>query len=268
MRIMRSGPVVAFGLLFLTIPIQGQQTSSPAPRDASTVSLLQRSLAALAGSATVKDVTLSGNANWIAGSDNESGSATLKATAIGQGRVDLNLSDGQRSEVVDASQAAATGSWCGPDGIWYATVTHNLYSDPTWFFPTFLISRALSTPSYAISSADAESLEGLAVEHIAIYQAAGLAAQQATKIQGLGEIDLYLNASTLLPVQVVFNTHADTNVLVNIPVAIDYSNYQVAQGVSIPYHIQKTINNGLALDLTVSSVQVNSGLSATEFQAQ
>lgn len=268
MRIMRSGPVVAFGLLLLTIPIQAQQTSTPAPRDTAAVSLLQRSLAALVGTNTVKDVTLTGSANYIAGSDEESGSATLKATAIGQARVDLVLSGGQRSEVVDVSQNPPVGSWCGADGVWHPAVPHNLFSDPTWFFPAFLINRALTTPGYAISSADAESLEGLAVEHIAIYQAAGLAAQQATKTQGLGEIDLYLNASTLIPVQLVFYTHADTNLLINIPVAIEFSNYQVVQGVSVPYHIQKYINNGLTLDLTVSGVQLNSSLSATEFQVQ
>ncbi|HKF51232.1 MAG TPA: hypothetical protein VKB26_02880, partial [Candidatus Acidoferrales bacterium] len=142
-----------------------------------------------------------------------------------------------------------------------------LFNDPSWFFSLFLIQRALAGNGYAISQADAESVDGVAVEHVAIYQPSGFAAQQATKIQGLGEVDLYLNASTLLPVRLVFNMHSDSSALVNIPVAIEYANYQVVQGVSVPYHIQKYINNGLALDLTVSSVQMNSGLSATDFQA-
>lgn len=269
MRIARAVLLVSLLVLVSSVSM-AQQTavSTPAPRDAQAVSVLQRSLAALAGTTSLTDVTLNANANYVAGSDEETGSATLKATAIGRGRVDLSLSGGQRSEVMDASQAAPTGSWCGPDGAWHATVAHNLYSDPTWFFPIFLIRRAVTGTDYAISPMDAETQNGVAVEHIAIYQSSGFAAQQATKIQGLGEIDLYLNVSTLLPVRLVFNTHADTNVLVNIPVAIEYSNYQLVQGVSIPYHIQKYINNGLALDLTVSSAQMNSGLSATEFQAQ
>ncbi|HKW87405.1 MAG TPA: hypothetical protein VJN21_01470 [Candidatus Acidoferrales bacterium] len=267
MRIQRFVSIFLASLL-ISVSLNAQQTTSVAARDPIAASLLQRSLAALTGTATVNDVTLSGNANWIAGSDNETGSATLKATALAQRRVELSLSGGQRSEVVDASQAVPTGSWCGTDGTWHAMVAHNLYTDPTWFFPTFLISRALTGAGYAISPADAESLDSIAVEHIVIYQPSGLAAQQATKVEGLGEIDLYLNASTLLPVRLVFNVHADTNLLVNIQVAIDYSNYQVVQGVSVPYHIQKYINNGLALDLTVSNVQVNSGLSASDFQAQ
>lgn len=269
MRIARS-VLLMFSFVLVSSVSSAQQTaiSTPAPRDAQAVSVLQRSLAALVGTTNLTDVTLNASASWTAGSDEETGSATLKATAVGQGRVDLSLSNGSRSEVMDASQPAPTGSWCGTDGTWHATVTHNLYSDPTWFFPTFLIRRALAGTGYAISPADAESLEGIAVEHVSIYQTAGFAAQQATKTQGLGEIDLYLNASTLLPVQLTFNTHADTNALINIPVAIEYSNYQVVQGASVPYHIQKYINNGLTLDLTVSNAQVNSGLSATDFQAQ
>ena len=273
MRLVRLVPVVAFTFLFSAIPIQAQQSvatvPTPAPRDAQSVLVLQRSLAALVGTTTVKDVTLNANANWVAGSDEESGSATLKATAIGQGRIDLSLSNGPRSEVIDASQAAPTGSWAGPDRTWHAMAGHNVYTDPTWFFPTFLINRALSTPSYAISPMDAETQNGVAVEHIKIYQQqSGLTTDLATLVQGLSQIDLYFNPSTLLPVSIAFSTHPDNDALLNIPIQITFSNYQVVQGVSIPYHIQKYIQNGLALDVTVISVQVNSGLSATDFQAQ
>lgn len=267
MRFMRSGPVVVFGLLFLTIPIQAQQTSTPAPRDAGAVSLLQRSLAAMVGKNPVNDVTLTGSANYIAGSDNETGSATLKATAIGQGRVDLSLSNGPRSEVIDASQAAPVGNSCGSDGIWHAMAGHNLMTDPTWFFPAFLISRALSTSTYVISPMDAETQNGIAVDHVRIYQQPN-SSDSAALLQGLSQIDIYLNSSTLLPVSISFNTHPDNNALMNIPIQINFSNYQTVQGISVPYHVQKYIENGLALDLAISSIQVNSGLSASDFQAQ
>ena len=245
-----------------------QQSTPPGPRDAQAVSLLQRSFAALTGATTKNDVTLTGSANFIAGSDEESGSATLKATAIGQGRIDLSLSGGQRSEVVDISQTPPVGNWCGTDGIWHSMAAHNLFSDPTWFFPTFLINRALSGANYAISPMDAETQDGIAVEHVRIYQQPALATDVATLLQNLSQIDIYLNASTLLPVSISFNTHADNNAFVNIPIQIEFSNYQVVQGVSAPYHIQKYIQNGLALDLTITSVQLNSGLSASDFQAQ
>lgn len=267
MRLMRLGPVFAFSLLFSAVPIQAQQAvaTAPVPRDAQSILVLQRSLAALVGTNTVKDVTLNANANWIAGSDDESGSATLKATAIGQGRIDLSLSGGQRSEVIDVSQVPSAGSWRDPDGTWHTMVAHNLFTDPSWFFPTFLINRVLAPSSYAISPVDAEMRDGVAVEHLKVYQDDSDA---IALIQNLSQIDLYLDASTLLPVSISFNTHADNNALINIPIEIRFSDYQVVQGVLVPYHIQKYIQNGLALDVTVTGVQVNSGLSATDFQAQ
>jgi len=267
--------VTRFATLFLgsflmSFPVVAQQPTpaAPAPRDAQAVLLLQRSLAALMGTAPVNDVTLSGTVTRIAGSDNESGTVTLKATAVGQGRIDLNLPSGQRSDVIDISQASPIGNWSGPDGAWHPIAGHNLLGDPSWFFPTFLIHRALSAPNYAVSPMDAETKGGVAVEHLMIYQQSGPSSPQAALMQGLSQIDIYLNASTLLPVAVLFNAHPDDNALVNIPIQITFSNYQVVQGASVPYHIQRYVQNGLVLDVNVTGAQLNSGLSATDFQAQ
>jgi len=99
------------GSLLMSLPVVAQQPTPAAPRDAQAVLVLQRSLAALIGTATVNDVTLTGTVTRIAGSDNESGTATLKATAVGQGRVDLSLPSGQRNEVTDSSQTSPVGNW-------------------------------------------------------------------------------------------------------------------------------------------------------------
>ncbi len=258
------------GSLLMSLPVVAQQPTPamPAPRDAQAVLVLQRSLAALSGTAPVNDVTLSGTATRIAGSDNESGTVTLKATAMGQGRIDLNLPSGQRSDVIDISQASPVGDWSGPDGAWHPIAAHNLFGDPSWFFPTFLIHRALSAPNYAISPMNAETKDGVAVEHLTIYQQSGPPSPQSALMQGLSQIDIYLNASTLLPAAILFNAHPDDNALVNIPIQIAFSNYQVVQGATVPHHIQKYIQNGLALDVSVTDVQVNTGLPATDFQAQ
>ncbi|HEV2422871.1 MAG TPA: hypothetical protein VGS59_14260 [Candidatus Acidoferrales bacterium] len=265
MRIARS--VLLVFLFVLVLRVLNAQPA-PAPRDAHAVALLQRSLSALVGTNTLNDATLTGYANYIAGSDEETGSVTLKATAIGQGRADLSLSNGKRSEVIDTSQATPVGSWCGADGVWHPMVAHNLYTDPSWFSPAFLISRARSNVNYAISPLDAETQNGVAVEHVRIYFQSDGSLDPPTLVQGLSQIDIYLNASTLLPVSIAFNTHADNNALLNIPIQVTFSNYQLVQGISVPYHVQKYVQNGLALDVTVTGVQFNSGLSTSDFQVQ
>lgn len=261
-------PALLLFISFVTPTVLNAQVSTTAPRDPQGVTLLQRSLAALVGTSTVKDVTLNGNATWIAGSDNETGTATLKATSIGQGRIDLSLTAGQRSEVVDISQTPSTGNWSGPDSIWHAIAYHNLFTDPSWFFPTFLVARVLSTSGYVVNAPDNETKNGISVEHIMVYQQPAQTDASAKLITSLSQIDIYLDASTLLPVAVDFNLHPDNNAQVNISTEIRFSSFQNVQGIAVPYHVQRYMNNGLTLDLTVTGVQVNSGISATAFQVQ
>lgn len=267
MRIQNLIPIF-ISCLLVSVPLNAQQSAPTAPRDPQSVTLLQRSLVALVGTTTVSDVTLTGTANSIAGSDNETGAATLKATAIGQSRVDLSLSNSQRSEVRDISAAPPTGSWSGPDGTFHPMAAHNLFTDPAWFFPAFLISRVLSNPRYAVMPADEETKEDFAVEHITVYEKATHASQSASLAESLSRTDIYLNASTLIPVAVSFVMHADNDALINIPTEIRFSNYQDTQGVSVPYRIQKYVDNGLVLDLVLQTVQFNSGLVASEFTAR
>ena len=73
-----------------------QQTSSASPQP---LQILHQALAALTGTTPASDVTLSGTVQYIAGADDETGTAVLKAIATGASRVDLSLPSGQRSEV-------------------------------------------------------------------------------------------------------------------------------------------------------------------------
>lgn len=262
--------VILFACLYGPASIVAQQVSSsaPAPRDPQAIVLIQRSLAAITGTTSINDITLSGSVTRIAGSDSDLGTVTLKATALGQAKIDLNLPSGQRSEITDISQAPPTGSWSGPDGTWHTTANHNLWTDPTWFYPTFLIGRVLSNSGYAISVADSQTLNGAAVQHITVTQQFSVPQQQLALLQGLSKVDIYLDSSNLLPVAMAFNIHPDNDALTNIPIRIEFANYQTVQNAQVPYHIQRFINNGLALDLTVSTVQINTGLTASDFVAR
>lgn len=262
------------GSFLMSLPVVAQQPTqaAPAPRDAQTVLLLQRSLAALTGTTPVNDVTLSGTVTRIAGSDNDSGTATLKATTVGQARIDLNLPSGQRSEVRDTSANPLAGSWSGPDGNWHPIAGHNLRTDPTWFFPEFLIHRVLSNPAFSISPVDAEIMDGIEVQHFVVIQQIDGSGQLPASIQGLlrglTRIDIYLNSSSLLPTAIAFNDHPDVDAGLNIPIEIKFLNYQRFSGVTIPYHVQRYLNNELVLDLTVQTIQINSNLPSTDFQVQ
>ena len=122
--------------LSLSLSLAGQQTATSSPQ---ALQLLQQSLAALTGGQPIADITLTGIAHRIAGSDDESGSATLKALAAGAARMDLSLSMGQRSEIVNLTGPTPAGSWSGPDGVSQPMAYHNLLTEPACFFPAFAI---------------------------------------------------------------------------------------------------------------------------------
>jgi len=244
------------------------QTTTTANRDPQAVVLLQRSLSALSGGVVIQDVRLTGSVRRVAGSVDESGTLTLEGAASGQTRVDMVLPSGERREVRDQSSDGRTGSWSGPDGSWHPVAGHNLWTGRTWFFPAFVIARALGDADYAISAANAEKFGGASVEHITVTQQYDGAVKLPPLLQKISRIDIYLDSSTLLPAGVAFDVHPDNASSTNIPVKVEYSDYRQAAGALVPYHVRRYIQNGLVLDVTVSGVQINAELPDSDFQAQ
>ncbi|HTF25133.1 MAG TPA: hypothetical protein VK937_14645, partial [Candidatus Limnocylindria bacterium] len=115
MRVVRLVLSVSISFL-LSITLAAQQTTTSSPQ----ALLLQRSAAALSGGQTLTDVTLSGIARRIAGSDDESGTAVLKALVTGESSVDFSFPSGPRSEVRANSTTGPVGSWLAPDGTSHA----------------------------------------------------------------------------------------------------------------------------------------------------
>lgn len=245
---------------------RNQQATTPATKDAGGVQLLQKSLLALNGATAVTDVTLSGTAARTVGSDSQTGTAEMKATAVGQSRMDLALSGGNRTEIVDASLQTPQGGWSGPDGANHAMSGHNATATPTWYFPAFILAKALTDADYAVSAPDAETHNGEAVEHISVYQqAAGVPERAAQIMQHLSQVEIYLDSTTLLPAAIAFNTPPDNNLLLDIPVEVRFSNYQKISGAEVAFHVQKYLNRGLILDLQLTNASFNSGLAASTF---
>ncbi len=87
-------------------------------------------------------------------------------------------------------------------------------------------------------------------------------------IHALSSEDIYLDSTSLIPVAFRFNSHPDDDEDTNILVEIAFHNYQQINGVRLPMRVQKLINGGLALDVTVTSIVLNSGLTNAQFALQ
>lgn len=258
--------VLVCALLILNAPLPSPAQQATPVTSPQALALLQQSLSALTGGHLMSDVTLTAAANTIAGSDDESGTATLKAVAIGASSVNLSFSSGQRSEIINTSAITPTGSWSGPDGVAHAAVFHNLLTGPFWFFPAFALAANSSAPAALVTYIGHETHNGQAVEHLTIAQSSPSADPPGgPSYSHLTQLDFFLDSTTLLPVALDFNVHPDNNALLDIPVEIQFTSYTAVNGAQIPYHIQKFLNNTLALDLQIQSATFNSGLSTSSF---
>ncbi len=254
-------PLVVLALSVL--PSLAQQV--PAAGNPQAIQLLQRALSATTKGAPLQDITLTGTARRITGSDDETGQAILKALGTGESRIDLNLPSGQRSEVRAISNHCQVGSWSGPDGIVHPVPNHNLSTDPGWF-PAFTFVSALSAQSATIAYVGPETRDGQSVIHLtASRQFAQLPAQAANLMEHLSQTEIFLDANTLLPAALSFNIHPDNNALLDIPIEIRFSDYRSVNGAQVPFHVQKFLNNGLILDLQFQNVTLNTGLTASSF---
>ncbi len=243
------------------------QSTSSTTSSPQAASLLTQSAKALTGSVPISDATLTGTAEWIAGSDDETGTAVYKAVS-GAHRLDLTFRNGTRSEIVSTSNGIPSGSWIGLDGVSHSIANHNLMSDAGWF-PAFTLGNLISSSNTVLLYVGQETRNGASVIHVSGSKVfPNLSGNSASIRQHLTQADLYLDSTTLLPVSYVFNLHPDNNALQDIPAEIQYSNYQTVGGIQFPFHIQKFVNGSLALDFQVQSVSLNTGITAVQISAQ
>jgi hypothetical protein len=253
---------------FLPNATQAQKTAATPTSDPQAVTLANQSFSALVGRTQINDVTLTGTIVRTAGSDVGTGTVTLKALGTSQSRLDMSLSDGQHSEIRNLSNGSPQGLWIAANNSAHSAANHNSMTDAAWFFPALTILSQASNTTLLFTYVGQETRNGNSVQHIRASQNISSSVDPSGLIQALSTEDIYLDASSLLPVALTFNAHPDSNALANIPVEVGFSNYQVVNGVKIPFRIQELFNGTLFLDVTVQSAAVNSGLTNADFSAQ
>jgi hypothetical protein len=105
----------------------------------------------------------------------------------------------------------------------------------------------------------------MAVEHLRFSRVIAAKPKAAAEIGRLSTVDVYVDPTSLLTVAIAFNAHPDDDESTDIPVKILFSGYRLVNGVNVPFHIQKLMNNGLTLDIAIDSAVFNSGLPDADF---
>ena len=137
-------------------------------------------------------------------------------------------------------------------------------TDSAWFAPPLSVLSQLSNPNLIVLYIGQESRNGEAVQHLH-FETQSANVDPSGLLQHLSAEEVYLDASSFLPVAITFNTHPDNDAGTDIPVKIDFSNYTRVNGAQIPFHVQKYLNGSLFLDLVIQSAVLNSGISQSAF---
>jgi len=247
-------------VLFLLVGISTLAQTSTRVSQWQATSLAQKSIAALTGKATLQDVTLNVDAISVLGSDYEMGSGLLRAQGFSLSRVDLNLGNGTRSEFRAITAQGPAGGWKTNGAALRSYANHNCKTDAAWFFPAFTSLSQYGNRAYVFQYLGQKQHGGVNAEHIRIYQTTGIAL-----LEHLSTEDFYLDPTTLLPLAIAFQVHPDTDGSKDIPAEVRFANYHSVNGIQVPFHIQRLLNGGLILDVTVTSATFNSGLPSSTF---
>lgn len=233
------------------------QTSPPAGASLTATTLLQNASQAFSKGQPVHTVTLTGTANWIVGGDNENGNIALVANSDGSYQINLEMGQSSRTEIQTPFAQGQQCTWAGSDGVAQAVSGHNCMQSVAWFLPEVALFGNLQPQAVGTllvgSSATAQT-PGLDLRQQQSVVPNYVSANIASLYTHLSAVDIFYNPTTYLPLSVTYETHPDGNATLDIPVQVEFSNYQTVGGITVPFHIQRYVNGVLALDITISNV--------------
>lgn len=243
-------PILIF-LLFCSLNLAlSAQTARSAPAAGTALPAITFSNAGF-----VSSIQMSGSVTRIYGSDQQTGTVTLQASANGQSRMDLQLQKGSLIETQSAS-TAYEGQCTSTDfdGVVHAAATHNCWRGTVWFLPQLTLQSGAGWADTVASSVMAA--DGGVNLHLERHPNATMSAEAAGVIARFSSVDLKIDPSGQ-PVSLAFDTHPENDSSIDIPTEMRFSDYRTVSGVSVPFRIQKFINDGLVLDLQITAAQIN-----------
>lgn len=270
-------------LCFASVAASAQQTISGSttggPQTPQAASIIEQSIAALTRGTPVTDVTMTGTYTVTNHAGTQTGTITMVATASGQGQSTVTLPSGTYTETRSISAGSAIMTQTGSDGVAHTITTQTAVSpNPAWFCPALVLASA-SSANYSSTYVGQETLNGGAVQHLALWWLPGSTRGGAGSTpqfwQQITQHDIYLDASSMLPVAMTFLLHPYSPTAPNEPFVpyrgsnfdrtaqIAFSDYQIIQGRPVALHIHGTLpTSGTATvitDIQISSVAFNTG---------
>lgn len=237
---------------------RGQQTATSVQHDAQAVAIVQQSVAAMARSAP-SDSTAVGTVTIVEGSTTQSG--TIQVLTLGTDRTSetLNLASGTRTVIYSNGDAKEiTGTQAADPPL------ETIVTDQCPDFPLPLLLGALNKADVSFVYVGAETLNGTAVQHVRFWNSFA-SKPRHQKLAPFSLRDIWLDASSGLPLKVAYLRRAGGGATPAIPVEVFFANYTNSGGVLYPFEINKSYNGTPWQTITIQSVMFDTGLTKSQF---
>ncbi len=232
--------------------------SSPAFTQTPTT-FQQQTQAAVSGGRTFSAMNLTATAEWIAGSDHETGTAQLQANVDGSTNVQLALGKASRTEVQTKTDTSRTCTWTDSAATSHEVLGPNCQIAIPWFAPGLFAQSSAVLPALLETTDDGVVSKDNSSFHQVSYllKLTGASTSITDRMVKQSTVKVFYDPETHLPSSLEYSIHADNDDLKSVPVRVTFSNYQSASGVMLPMHIERFINHTLQLklDLTNTSIQ-------------
>jgi hypothetical protein len=245
-------------LILLLVFVASAQTQPQS--DPQAVSFASQSIAAMTGGNAIGDVTLTANVSWIPGPEPQAGTGVLLAKGTSESRIDIALSSSSKRTEIRNALSGPAGKWVNPDGTSGLYALHNCLTDAAWFFPALSSLTNIANSGFLFSYVGEETWNGLSTQHLRVSQ------DNPVGTQRLSAMDFYIDPTSFLVLGVAYKTHPDSNMNVDLLSEVHFADYQLVNGIEVPFHIQRLQNGTLMMDVNVTGASFNSGLSDAAFQ--
>jgi hypothetical protein len=243
-----------------------KESAIPTPDSQAAILLNRVFRVVTAGGLPISDVTIRGTVERTTGLNHEEGTAVLSALRTGESKIEFSFPSGDLREIHAISPNGPVGYWSGADGVLHPLSTSNILVDSAWFAPALMLRKLAESPDTVASASNPETHGGIASQHLSVSSHFPQAPKSVSSLMQLhSRMEIYFDASSLLPNALEFNAHPDKDASRDIPVEIKYSDFRAVQGITTPFHIQQYMNGGLILDLEILTVDVNRGISKSSF---
>ena len=245
-------------ILFFLSHLFFQQSASVVPRDPQATALLQSAVRSMSGNAPTDSVA-TGNVVVVAGSLTTSG--TIRILTRGTDETSEQFSLSQSTDTTVYSRGAANATTYGKTESLSLERTASSLSAA---FPLPYLVSAIANPDEAIQYVGLETLGQAQVRHIRTWNTY----KSNPSLQFLSDFtitDIWLDASTNLPLTISFTRRDGSGSQPKIPIAFSYSDFRSASVVLYPYQIQESVNGTHWATITIQSVALNTGLTDADF---